>query len=489
MRSLRVYMKPITPSLPFLSFPTDEVLRTFRPVRALLVETRPPAGAQVPGIFASPEAIVSMELHDPRPLLEAIAIEMGYEPDKIASGQGETGVSGHTWVTYCSERWLPMLVRWQAGEAQLLVTMVEAFDCGDGSSNLRMTILGDTAAKPIMRRLAVALSRFGLTRRGDCHGKATVHGESLRVMVPEIAFKRLDSTLIINGDNKGRLNETRAGELPDLLHSCDVSALPGAEQMPVGGAELWLPHRHALKMTFAPDRAIPAELVELIQRQSVQKARDLTTQELRRFFASKESRDKRAWLSQAAGESVESQQQRAYLAGALLEIEKATTNEGGLSRPGLPFDTFALRTGVTSVGDDLRWPAAEVFTGAGPQPTSKAISRGLIELALGAVEHGVMMMWGMKEKAWLKPPREGWVSPDMKENLLKGPGSPRAKIFRAEKPSFGIHQGLPIAVNYTAVVWRKGDAQAMAIDFAYHRPSDGVHLARVRRCAVPGRKA
>jgi hypothetical protein len=38
-------MKPITPSLPFLSFPTDEVLRTFRPVRALLVETRPPAGA------------------------------------------------------------------------------------------------------------------------------------------------------------------------------------------------------------------------------------------------------------------------------------------------------------------------------------------------------------------------------------------------------------------------------------------------------------
>jgi hypothetical protein len=352
-----------------------------------------------------------------------------------------------------------------------------------------MTILGDTAAKPIMRRLAVALSRFGLTRRGDCHGKATVHGESLRVMVPEIAFKRLDSTLIINGDNKGRLNETRAGELPDLLHSCDVSALPGAEQMPVGGAELWLPHRHALKMTFAPDRAIPAELVELIQRQSVQKARDLTTQELRRFFASKESRDKRAWLSQAAGESVESQQQRAYLAGALLEIEKATTNEGELGRPGLPFDTFALRTGVTSVGDDLRWPAAEVFAGAGPQPTSKGISRGLIELALGAVEHGVMMMWSMKEKVWLKPPREGWVSRDMKENLLKGPGSPRAKIFRAEKPSFGIHQGLPIAANYSAVVWRKNDAQAMAIDFAYHRPSDGVHLARVRRCAVPGRKA
>jgi len=172
----------------------------------------------------------------------------------------------------------------------------------------------------------------------------------------------------------------------------------------------------------------------------------------------------------------------------LLEIERASPTETSLlSRPGLPFDTYALRTGVTSVGDDLRWPATEVFAGTGPQPTPKGMSRGLIELALGAVELGVTMMWRMKEKEWLKPPREGWVSRDMKETLLKGPGSPRAKIFRAEKPSFGIHQGLPIAVNYSAVVWRKHDFQALAIDFAYHRPSDGVHLARVRRCAPPGR--
>ena len=481
-------MKPITPSLPFLEFPTDEVLRTFRPVRALLVETRPPADAPKPHFFASPETIVGMELHDPRPLLEAIAIEMGYDPDKIASGQGETGVSGHTWVTYCSEHWLPMLVRWQAGEAQLLVTMVESFERGDGPSDLRMTIHGDATAKPILRRLAVALAKYGLTQRGGCHGKTTVYEESRQVSLPEIAFKRLDSALIVNADAQGRLDETRAGELPDLLHSCDASGLPGATQMPVGTAELWLTHRHPQKMTFAAGRPIPPELVELIQQQSVQKARDLTTRELRRFFASKESRSKSSWLGQARTESAEAQQQRAYLAGTLLEIERASPTETSLlSRPGLPFDTYALRTGVTSVGDDLRWPATEVFAGAGPQPTPKGMSRGLIELALGAVELGVTMMWRMKEKEWLKPPREGWVSRDMKETLLKGPGSPRAKIFRAEKPSFGIHQGLPIAVNYSAVVWRKHDFQALAIDFAYHRPSDGVHLARVRRCAPPGR--
>jgi hypothetical protein len=308
------------------------------------------------------------------------------------------------------------------------------------------------------------------------------------VSLPEIAFERLNNTLVVNADAQGRLDATRAGELPDLLHSCDASGIPGATQMPIGAAELWLKHRYPQKMTFAPGRPIPPELVELIQQQSVQKARDLTTRELRRFFASKESRSKSSWLGQARTEPAEAQQQRAYLAGTLLEIERASPTETSLlSRPGLPFDTYALRAGVTSVGDDLRWPAAEVFAGAGPQPTPKGMSRGLIELALGAVEQGVMMMWRMKEKEWLKPPCEGWVSRDMKETLLKGPGSPRAKIFRAEKPSFGIHQGLPVAVNYSAVVWRKHDTQALAIDFAYHRPSDGVHLARVRRCAVPGR--
>ena len=229
-------MKPITPSLPFLDFPTDEVLRTFRPVRALLVETCAPADGQRPHFFATPEDIVKLELHDPRPLLEAIAIEMGYDPDKIASGQGETGVSGHTWVTYCSEQWLPMLVRWQAGEAELLVTMVESFERGAGPSDLRMTILGDAAAKPILRRLAVALARFGVTRRDGCRGTTTVDGEARPVGLPEIALARLDSTLVVNADAQGRLDEIRAGELPDLLHSCDASGLPGATQMPVGTA-------------------------------------------------------------------------------------------------------------------------------------------------------------------------------------------------------------------------------------------------------------
>lgn len=248
--------------------------------------------------------------------------------------------------------------------------------------------------------------------------------------------------------------------------------------------------RHAPVMIIPPERAICPEMVEMIQKLSVSSARAMTTRDLRRNYASKEARNKYSSLVLAAGESLECQQQRAYLAGFLLEVDKVPYNEdGALSFPGLAFETLNFRAGATSVGDDMRWPAAEVFAGAGPQSTSKGMSRGLIELALGCVSSGVQMMWGLKPKELAKPPREGWVPKDMKECLLAGPGSPRAKIFRAEKPSFGIHQGLPIPVGYTAIVWRKGDVQAMAIDFAYLRETDGVHLARVRRCEVPGRKA
>jgi len=480
-------MNPIQPSLPFLAFPTNEVLTQFRPVRALLVETEAPKGSVVPQLGATLDDILAMEYHDPRPLLEAIAVEMGYDPDKLAAGQGETGVPGHSWLTYCDSRWLPMLVRWQAGEAQLVLTLVETVERGYGPSDLRMTILGDEAAKPIMRRLAVALGRFGLTRRGFCRGMATVNGASRLIELPELVPDRLPVSLKVYGDKDGRLDEIRAGELPDLLHSCDIGGVRATHQPPAGSADLRFKQRHTQQILLPPGRALAPEFIELIQRQSVQRARDLTTKDLRRGFASKEARNKSSSLYLAAGETAESQQQRAYLAGTLLEIERVMPDEGGLSHPGLSFETFALRTGVTSIGDDLSRPAAEAFAGAAPHPTPKRMSRGLIELALGAGELGGGMMWGMKEKAWTKPPREGWLSRDRKGQLLKGPGSPRAKIFRAEKPSFGIHQGLPIAVNTSAVVWRKGDVQALAIDFAYHRPSDGVHLARVRRCPVPGR--
>jgi hypothetical protein len=42
-------------------------------------------------------------------------------------------------------------------------------------------------------------------------------------------------------------------------------------------------------------------------------------------------------------------------------------------------------------------------------------------------------------------------------------------------------------VDKSIVVWRSDDTQALAIDF--HHSSAGTHLARLRRCEIPVKKA
>jgi hypothetical protein len=56
-----------------------------------------------------------------------------------------------------------------------------------------------------------------------------------------------------------------------------------------------------------------------------------------------------------------------------------------------------------------------------------------------------------------------------------------------EKPTYGIHRGLPVRVDKTVLAWRSDDELALAIDF--HHSAAGTHLARLRRCQVPVKKA
>jgi hypothetical protein len=109
-----------------------------------------------------------------------------------------------------------MLVRWQAGEAQLLLTFVETHERGPlVGSDLRLTILGDEAAKPIMRRLAVALTPFHLSKPSHAQGSVEIDGKPRRMGLPEIAFSRFTATASVWATEDGQLSPERmAGEGP-----------------------------------------------------------------------------------------------------------------------------------------------------------------------------------------------------------------------------------------------------------------------------------
>ena len=483
-------MQPITPSLPFLAFPTAKVLAEFQPVRGLLVEIPVPEGSKAPIYFRSLGDLLDLELHDPRPLVEAICQEMGYDTAKVAAGEGETGVHGHSWVTYCDARMLPMLVRWTAGEANLLVTLVETVQRGNSlGGDLRLTILGDEAAKPIMRRLGVALSRFGITKRGYCTGRAELEGRNRTFTLPELQTGRMSTSLTIGGDAQGEITPQRARELPDLLLSCDcIGTRSEAGLHQAGEAMLTLHSRNPFQMRYAADRLIAPEMVDLIHHASVQDVYNLTTADLKRRYGSERACNSMVYLDLLRTEMPHTQGVRAFIAGLLHEIERVGVHEHTpLSYPGLPFGTQTLRRGPVSYSEDFSKPEQEVFAGVEPMATSRGPTSNLVNLAFQVLEGAIWALEGLSEKELSKPPQGGWTAEPLRY-MKEEQGNPRYRITNCDEPTWGIHQGLPILADKSAIVWRRGDEQALAIDFAYHTQTQGVHLARFRRCRVPGRK-
>jgi len=478
-------MKPIIPSMPFLGFPSDLVLAGFRPVRGLLVETPAPdrTPEQERGEFESLGDL--LDLHDPRPLTAAIAHEMGYDVDLIAAGECETGVPGHSWTTYCDETWLPMLVRWEAGDAQLVLSLCETFERG-GRPDLRLTVLGDAAALPILRRLAVALSPFHLCRPDHSHGPVDLSGRAGRLVLPEIAFNRFEVSTMVCGDEMGRIGAARAQGLADIARSCNLSSQRVEPTgMKTDELQLWLRPGSTPTLTCPADRPLSPEIIELIQRQSVGEVRRLMTEAIAsRLEARAEFGRRTDNLCFGVGQQSPALiAQRLHLAGLLHEIEYLPVDRKGLfSRP---FGTYQLALSDTSIGPAFRRPEDEVLAGTEHRTYGREATTGLDLLGLGilAVEFCLKhLRAGQPPTELSEPSKAGIPVPDFGD-MRKLPGAPRARLMPIEKPTFGIHLGLPVRVDRSVVVWRSDDAQALAIDFA--AVAGGVHLAGMRRCPVP----
>ena len=483
-------MQPIIPSLPFLAFPSEKVLAEFRPVRGLLFETpADPKNLERPlGEFRSLKDL--LDLHDPRPLIEAIAKEMGYDADLLAAGEGETGVPGHSWTSYAGEDWLPMLVRWQAGEAQLLLTFVETRDRGD-VPDLRLTILGDAAALPILRRLAVALTPFHLSHPSHAQGTVKIDGKPRRMGLPEIAFSRFAATANVWATEDGQLSPERMAELIDIARSCDLSAGRIDADAPVRAdtLQLMLHHNQVWAITCQHDQRLAPELIDYLQRQSVTDVRRLTTGDLAEYFGPQRGLIQHDSLFYGVEQQTPAvMAQRLHLAGVIHEIEHLPVgpHHKMFSRP---FGTMRLALGKTSIGPEFRRPDDEILAGTEHRTYGRDETTGFDLLSLGimAAEFGMKHLdEAVTEAERRNPPKRGWTLPHLAD-LRLGPGAPRVRLLPLEKPTTGIHLGLPVRVDKSIVVWRSDDAQALAIDF--HHSSAGTHLARMRRCEIPAKKA
>jgi len=238
-------------------------------------------------------------------------------------------------------------------------------------------------------------------------------------------------------------------------------------------------------MTCPADRALAPEIIELIQRQSVGEIRRLSTEAIASRLEGRAEFGRRPdnLLFGMGQQSPTLIAQRLHLAGLLHEIEYLPVDRKGLfSRP---FGTYQLALGDTSVGPAFRRPDDEVLAGTEHRTYGREATTGIDLLGLGilAVEHCLKHLRASQPPTELRePPKAGIPVPEFGD-MRKLPGAPRARLMPIEKPSFGIHLGLPVRVDRSVVVWRSDDAQALAIDFA--AGAGGVHLAGMRRCPVP----
>jgi hypothetical protein len=482
-------MQPIIPSLPFFAFPSEKVLAEFRPVRGLLFETPvdTPADGRPFWEFRSLKDLI--DLYDPRPFIEAIAKEMGYDPALLAAGEGETGVPGHSWTSYGDETQVPMIVRWQAGDAQMLLTFVGTHERG-ALPDLRLTVLGDQAARPILRRLVVALTPFHLSRPSHCHGEVITDGQSRRLGLPEIAFSRFKALGCVWATADGLINPERAEEMAEIARSCNLSAGRIDAEAPIteDTLQLLLHPGQAQAITCRRDQRLAPELIEYVQRQSVEEVRRMTTEDLGRHFGpSYGLLHPNLQLRVIEGQPAALVAQRLHLAGIIHEIEHCPVSSKVLSLD-RPFGTYRLALGPTSIGPAFRHPESDVLQGTEHRTYGRegATGQDLVSLAVMALEFGMKHLEETSPEEAQNPPKHGWALKHLAEQRLN-PGSPRFRLMPLAQPTYGIHRGLPVRIDKTVMAWRADDELALAIDF--HHSAAGTHLAQMRRCPIPAKKA
>ena len=131
------------------AFPTEKILKEFKPVRGCYARGKielPPGQAEqlwasLRNRDADPLAWQKPTVEvDLRPLFDAIAVRMGYDPALLAEGRGETGRADHAWSAYADESGFPLLIRWQAGQGELLLS-IGIF----GREELSVAMLADEA--------------------------------------------------------------------------------------------------------------------------------------------------------------------------------------------------------------------------------------------------------------------------------------------------------------------------------------------------------
>ena len=151
------------------AFPTEKILKEFKPVRGFVARGAielPPGQEELLRIAQRNRKDDELGWQDPvvlpdvRPLFDAIAERLGYDPALLAEGKGETGKPGHDWFTYGHQGGYPLLIRWKPGQGNLLLSIAVS---ASHSAELGVVALADEAGRETLLKITDILQSIEVT--------------------------------------------------------------------------------------------------------------------------------------------------------------------------------------------------------------------------------------------------------------------------------------------------------------------------------------
>lgn len=475
------------------AFPTEKVLKEFKPVRGCYARGKielPPG--QVDLLFASlrnhdsdPLAWQKPTVHvDIGPVFDAIAERMGYDRVLLNEGRGETGLADHAWSVYSDEGLYPMLIRWQTGAGQLLLSIgIHA------QENLSIAMLAD--AEGLESLLKVHDIMMGIVAtEGRKESLSVPVGDTLQVVEvasrPERAYFGPCVTVCLPSDRK--LSDLRRKELEKIVGG--VPLVVGIEEevnrgyfAPAGIPRL-TPNSLRLesiapfignRMDFGPEEPLSQSLIDLINEASVSR----TWKEFERTAAEHEAADYDAnsWFEMQEKEKLDPE-----LSERRLKLED-------IIRRLLPSDDYQGLSRISFSRDFRKTPATDL-RGTGPMAK---MAEGNVETSADLLDKIDRMLFdlyrpspmaaGVDAKPKLQIKGECQLPPLASQ--YQDTAFERKSFEELAKPYTSTHRGVPVRVDKRALVWRSSDTEALAVDYFRHPTTGDIHFARLYRVPVP----
>ena len=474
------------------AFPTEKILKEFKPVRGCYVRGKielPPG--QVELLWASLRNRDSDPLAwqkpavevDIRPLIDAIAERMGYDPALLNEGRGETGRTDHAWSVYCDDGSIPTLIRWQAGAGELLLSIGIL-----AQEKLSIAILADAEGLETLLKVHDIVTGIVATE-GRTERLSVPVGDTLQIVEvtspPERAYFGPCVTLCLPSDRQ--LSDLRRKELERIVGG--VPLFIGTEEeinrrqmyvittppLKPNSLRLEMIPPSATRLDFGPDEPLSQSLIDLINEAGVSR----TWREFERTAAEHAyvSFDANAWDELLDKEKLD------------FELSERRLKLGELLRRMSPSDD-CQRIHRISFSRDFQETPATHLRGTGPMAK---MAEGNVETSADLLDKLRRLLLDLCRPPLMAASAEAKPKLQIKGECQLPPLASQYQDTALEqkgfeeltKPYTSTHRGLPVRVDKRVLVWRSNDNEALAVDYFRHPTTGDVHFARLYRTSTP----